>query len=186
MKAFRGFTLIELLVVLMLAVIVVAMGVPAFQGVVANQRIISSTNEFISSLILARSEAIQRATFVSMCKSANGLGCGGVGVAWNDGWIVFANAAGSDPSTVAAGDQLIRVYSGLRDGMTVNSLGAITDFATFRPTGTAGTAVQNHSGTLTLCDDRGAANARGVIVTTSGRASVSYDIAHDATALVCP
>ena len=181
----RGVTLFELMIVLSIAGIILTLGVPSFQAVIANQRMTGATNEMVMSLNLAKSEAVKRVAYVSICKSSNGLTCNAA-VEWDAGWIVFANTTNANLDSVDVGDELIRVHPQLRDSLTFVSIGNIDSFLSFRPTGTVGTAVANLTGTLTICDDRGAASARGIVLGPSGRWHVSTDLAHDGTALVCP
>jgi type IV fimbrial biogenesis protein FimT len=185
MKKTTGFTLIELLIALLIASIVISMGVPAMRGIIVENRMTASANELISSLILARSEAIKRGTFVTVCKSSDGATCGDAGVQWNEGWIIFSNVSGATADAVDAGDEIIRIYEGLPTGVTVTGLGPIAPFLAFRPTGTSGTPIQNLNGTLVLCDDNGLSDARGVIVSNSGRPRITHEKAHDDGALVC-
>ena len=181
----RGFTLLELMVTLSIAGIILAIGVPSFRSVMQNQRMTTATNEMVTSLNLAKSEAIKRVVYVSICKSSNGVTCGAAGTSWNDGWIVFANATVANLGVRDFGDELIRVYPGLRSEFTLTPIGTIDGFISFRPSGTMGTAVANMTGTLTMCDERGAGNARGILLQSSGSWSVSRDLAHDGTALAC-
>ena len=67
----RGFTLIEAMVVLTISAILVAVAIPSFQGIIRSSRISSSANSFLSAIDLARSEAIRRATTVTVCRSVN-------------------------------------------------------------------------------------------------------------------
>jgi len=68
------------------------MAVPSFRNSIDNQRMVSATNELVMSLTLAKSEAIKRVSYVSVCKSSDGATCTGNTSDWNEGWIVFANA----------------------------------------------------------------------------------------------
>ena len=181
----RGFTLLEIMVTLTIAALILSIGVPSFRGVMQNQRMTTSTNELVMSMNLAKSEAIKRVAYVSICKSNNGVTCGAAAVSWNDGWIVFANATTANLGVRDFGDEMIRVYPGLRNGFTMTPIGTIGGFISFRPSGTIGTAVANMAGTLTVCDERGAAYARGLLVQSSGSWRVSKDFAHDGTALAC-
>ncbi len=182
----RGFTLIELLVVLTLAALLLTIGVPSFRSVIANQRASSSINEALASFRLARSEAIKTAHSVTVCKSADGSTCGDDAVQWEDGWIVFLNTAPATPDTVDPGDQIIRVNPRLPGNLRLRPIGDVDAFLSYRPTGSAGTTVQNLSGTLTLCDPRGIADKRALNITASGSTNVSYDTAYDGAALACP
>ena len=139
----RGFTLLELMITLLIAGIILSIGVPSFRGVMQNQRMTSATNELVMSLNLAKSEAIKRVVYVSVCKSSNGVTCGDAATSWRDGWIVFANATVANLGVRDFGDELIRVYPSLRSEFALTPIGTVDGFISFRPSGTMGTAVAN-------------------------------------------
>ncbi len=56
----KGFTLLELIVTLAVVAIVLTMGIPSFQALIRDNRLIALTNEFIGAMHLTRSEAIKR------------------------------------------------------------------------------------------------------------------------------
>ncbi|MBA2780578.1 GspH/FimT family pseudopilin [Billgrantia kenyensis] len=60
LKISNGFTLIELLVTIAVMTIITTIAVPAFQGMMASNRLASDYNEILSGLNFARSEAIKR------------------------------------------------------------------------------------------------------------------------------
>lgn len=165
--------------------IIIVVGVPSFKGTLDNQRMTSATNELVMSLNLAKSEAIKRVAYVSVCKSSNGVSCTAAGTSWNDGWIVFANAAVANLGSIDAGDEVIRISPALRDGLMVTPIGTVDAFLSFRPSGTMGTSTVNMTGTLTICDARGADYARGILLEPSGYWHVSRDQTHDGAALTC-
>lgn len=132
--ASRGFTLLELLVTVSLAAIILAMGVPSFTSMIANNRITTTANDFLGAMALARSEAIKRGQPVTLCKadfsgtapecdssacsSSSGDHC------WEQGWLVFSdvNSNGTvdddNDTTYCEGggvdtDCIIRVYPAL-------------------------------------------------------------------------
>lgn len=82
----------------------------------------------MTTLQLARSEAVKRNLPVSVCRSSNGSSCTGN---WTDGWIVFSNADG-DHAVDAGTDEVIRVYESLPEGQVLEgTIGsdALTYFA---------------------------------------------------------
>jgi len=180
----RGLTMTELMVGLMIASVMFSLGVPSFQAAINNQRLTTSTNELVMSLNLAKTEAIKRVAYVTVCKSSNGATCT-VGADWNDGWIIFSNGNAASLGTVDPGDEIIRVYPGLRDGISIGASGTVDAFLSFRPSGTMGTTVANLTGTMTVCDERGAEYSRGIVLEPSGRWNVSRHLAHDGGALSC-
>ena len=113
-----GFTLLELMIVVAIAGIVMAIGVPSFQSITTNNRIAANTNEFITALNLARSEAVKRGAAVSVCKSANGATCTTSGD-WDQGWIVIMV---DDPNPP------LRVFDSLGGNTTLTSAGNLVTF----------------------------------------------------------
>lgn len=78
--------MIELLVVIGIAGILVALAMPSFSLFLDRQKISTLTEEFSSSVIVARSAAIKSGIPVILCASSDGSSCG---VQWDDGWIAF-------------------------------------------------------------------------------------------------
>lgn len=147
-----GVTLIELMVGVMVLSIILLVGVPSFQGTIASNRLTSSTNELVSSMALARSEAIRRGARVTVCKSANGAACTSAGT-WQQGWIVFLDTtrAAGDP-VVDAGETVLSVVGALPANVTVQGTAPVATFMSFAADGTVrtmtGTAL---SGTIRVC-----------------------------------
>jgi type IV fimbrial biogenesis protein FimT len=79
----QGLTLIELMVTLAAAIILIAVGMPLFSGVAANNRATAQTNALVSAIKLARSEAVKRGANVSIAATGSN---------WVNGWTVFVDA----------------------------------------------------------------------------------------------
>lgn len=79
-----GFTIIELMVTLAVLVIVAASAAPAFQDVLAANRVTSQANTLLAAVQLARSEAIKRGVEVSLTAEAGGI---------NEGWCVHVGSS---------------------------------------------------------------------------------------------
>ncbi|MBK1731985.1 GspH/FimT family pseudopilin [Thiococcus pfennigii] len=108
-----GVTLIELIMTLALAGILMALAVPSFQSVIANNRSTAQANAIVTALSLARSEAIKRGGQVSVCPSADPEAASPVcrdGTDWSDGWIVVTDSAASDATAPVIGT-VLRVWS---------------------------------------------------------------------------
>jgi type IV fimbrial biogenesis protein FimT len=167
----QGFTLIELVVTVAMAAIILAMGVPSFQETIRNNQLTSNANEFIAALNLTRSEAVKRGVRVVLCKSSDQANCTGAG-GYDQGWVVFVDA--DNDATIDAPGDIVRVFEGLKTGLTLAVAGAptndIDDYVAYLPQGMAqsiGGAFQ--AGTLVLCKD---AKARNIVISSTGRARV--------------
>ena len=117
----NGFTLMELMVTLAIATILTTVAVPGFNGLIKKNRIAGYTNNLVTSLAMARSEAVKRNAQVSLCASNNGTNC--TNTSFDQGWIVFTdkNTAG----TVDGTDTILRVQQatpGLSFTITGNAL----------------------------------------------------------------
>ena len=139
-----GFTLVELLITIVVVSILLAMGAPAFKDFIKNNRVTAQTNDLVSAIQLARSEALKRGTDMVVCASNDGEKCTGKDT-WSDGWIVFSDfdpTDGSDPD-VGTGtctgkeDCIMRTISGLSQGSTLTTT---AKSLCFLPTGLSGTA----------------------------------------------
>jgi type IV fimbrial biogenesis protein FimT len=128
----RGFTLTELMVTVSMAGVVLALGVPSYRNVVQNNRIATQANELLTSLHLARSEAVKRGHAVSVCASSDGDHCNGLHD-WTTGWIVFTEPTGAN-GTADGADEVLRAWPGLAGNAV---LGADTPFVQYRSTGAA-------------------------------------------------
>jgi type IV fimbrial biogenesis protein FimT len=177
-----GFTLIELMVTIALAAIILTQAVPSFNALVQNNRLISQKNEFISTLNLARSEALKRGTRVTVCASTDQTTCDTAD--WEQGWIVFSDRNADrvlDSGTgacLATEDCLIRVSVGLSDGNSLSAkksgAAADTGFVQYTPRGAVDAAA-----TFTFCDKRGDSHARATNINNLGRAISASDSGAD-------
>ncbi len=146
-----GFTLIEMIVTIAIVGIFASIALPNFSQLIRNNRIPTTTNEFISTLVLARSEALKRSRDVSVCSSNDQTTCNG-GTDFSDGWIVYADCDGNNALTAGNVDcnddgaadvgeiEIIKVHDGF-DQMFINNA---ADNITFQLSGrTAGPTTFN-------------------------------------------
>lgn len=104
----RGFTLIELVVTVVLIGVIAAFGIPSFNSMVQNNRLASQTNELITALQYARSEAISRAQAISVCPTSDQTSCTGNTDDWEGGWIVFVDT--DEDGTPNSAADVIRIW----------------------------------------------------------------------------
>jgi type IV fimbrial biogenesis protein FimT len=179
MKLYHGFTLIELLVSLTVAGILFAVGIPAFNSFVQNDRDTGQVNSLVASFNYARSEAVKRASpyGITVCPSASQTACDAG--PWTEGWIVTY----IDPVT-AANTVVLQAIPALNPVNTVTPVAGPATGITFTSNGTAPAAPF----TLRICDPRGAAFARQVEVNLTGRVAASQKpgFSVGGAALACP
>ena len=155
----RGFTLIELLITLSVAGIMLTIAAPSYRAFVQDSQLIAQSNSFHSAIMLTKSEAVKRSRPATICSSTNGTACNG-GANWSNGWLVFAD---TNNDGVVDADEIIQVGSPLSAGNVLNYNGGAR--VTFSASGFSA----GFNGTFSLCDDRGAAKAKFLILNNQGR-----------------
>ena len=160
----RGFSLFELMFTLAIAVIIAFAGVPAMGWLVLDARLTADVNAFVTSIQLARSESAKRGGSVVVCKTADDRVCGGTAVHYETGWMVFVDEDDDDPPEVDGNESVLWSYRPAAEG-TIRSNRSRYVFSPYYRRST--------NGTVTFCDSRGAAAARAVIVSYTGRPRAS-------------
>ena len=163
----RAFTLVELLVVISVAAILAAIALPDFSMFIKNNRSTSQINDLQTSLTFARSEAIKRNASVALCKSGNGTACQDLGENWQFGWLVFQDQ--DLDGEVNDANDILSVHGGLSGYNQLTFTPSLVVYAS------NGLASSGANGTFTLCDDRGATFAKGLIIGPSGRPRLAID-----------
>lgn len=176
MTRVNGMTLLELVLTLAILAIVSTAAMPAFADLRRNAVRTATVNDFLHALYLARSEAINRMEVVSVCKSVDGRRCGNDLPGWNTGWLVFANRDRDQPPVVDPDEPVLRTWSGWPAG----SITANRPAFSFRPVQQSGV-----NGTVLFCDAGGAASARAIVISQTGRPRATTRDADDRP-LRCP
>ena len=172
MNKAHGFTLIELLVTIAVGAILLMVAVPNYITFVLNGRMAAQSNDFLSALQLARSEAVKRGFTVSVCKSANSATCTTAGT-WAQGYIVFTDSSTAGTAgTLDGTDVLIRAFPALSGNSTLVGSNNVTNFVSYRLTGDT-SLVAGANGLVSLCPIAPAGVAgRDIQISASGRARV--------------
>lgn len=157
--AHAGFTLVELLVALAVLAILVSIGIPSFQNLIAENRVSSAANNLQLALQLARSTAASRnyedGDSVTVCASSDGVQCSGE---WNDGWIVL------DPN--ASDDTVLRSFGPLHASISFSTTPDNIDRFDFTNVGTV-----DQPGTIAF--DIPDQSGRSISILRSGSTSVT-------------
>ena len=189
MKKHAGFTLTELMITLAIVGILLTVGVPSLKTFMQGNQLIATTNELISALHIARSEAIKLNSRVSICDSSDGKTCALTGD-WSNGWIVFVDFDGNLVNNGAAcaainTDCLLRVHDGFTDSQlsvsgiedfTSNPIQSFTFTARGMPKDVSGVL---ESGVFSICSFDASDNvigSRAVVLSLSGRVRISDDV----------
>ena len=165
MSPHRGYTMIELMITVTIAAILMAVAVPGFQDLVKNNQRAAVVNGFMASLHIARSEAITRNSRVVVCSSTDQLTCD-AGKDWSQGWMAFAD---EDNDRVLDADEVLLDAHESVPNHQISSATFLADLS-YRPNGRVMAAdVGTNTGEFKICDDRGPAYSRVIIIGPSGR-----------------
>jgi type IV fimbrial biogenesis protein FimT len=173
----NGFTLIELMITLVVVIILVAIAAPSFNSMIRDSRAATQANNLLSSLQVARSEAINRGVRVSMRNLSN------TPRVWEDGWRIFTDWEDADgvfdgdldqkDCSVDGQDCLLMEQQALGNNITLRTRpnGPISEALTFSPSGEIN-AVGGGLGIdrFSLCIP--GANQRDIILSAGGRARI--------------
>jgi type IV fimbrial biogenesis protein FimT len=174
-KQLHGFTLAELLVTIAVLGILMMVAVPAFDSALLNGKLTAQTNAFVSSLHLARSEAMKRNTRVALCKSTDGEECV-TGGGWEQGWIVFHDA--SNNGVRDEGEAIIQRSNRLSSGFSLTGDASVSIYISYDASGaTRLTSGDVQTGTLMLCRSSplDVSRTRQIMVLPTGHPRVSRD-----------
>lgn len=187
-SAHSGFTLLELIITLIIVGIIVTFGIPSLTEVVENNRISSQVNEVSSAINFSRSEASKVAGATITVCPVNDVtdatpDCNG-GSVWGSGWAIILDVDGDGVFDAGDGDQLLKVHQPLAGGNTMEVSGLSSNDGSLIQFAGNGFPVPPAlgapaSGAITICDGRGQASARAVVVNVSGQTRLARDTDND-------
>jgi len=171
MRRNPGFTLIEMLVVITILVILITVLVPSFTSSVQGVNLKTQIGDFASALTYARSESVKRGVRVTVCPSSDQATCGGGGVNWESGWVVFVDSNNNFSLDVGEGPPL-RAATALPSGYALRGSSATTlpSYVSFGSHGTP-----SDSGIIVLCHNGQITDSRAVNVNSAGLIQVAPD-----------
>ena len=187
MRTLSGYSLLELMVTVTVAGVVLGFGVPSFMQLQRNNAMIGVANDLVSSLSIARSEAVKRQVPVTLCSSPNPTDAAPACGFGNGGYIVFVDenngvlGDATDGNAIVDANELVLLQ---RDdpGAVINISSNGGAYASYATNGyLVPTAVGQGQPSMTvilICDDRGnedaggRSSARVVQIAPTGRAQV--------------
>lgn len=167
----RAFTLVELMVTISIAAVLIAIALPNFRDVVANNRLIAQANEFVVSMHLAKSLAIKHQRRAQVCTTSDPFqavpSCKSDAspTDWSSGWFSWVDL---DRDSVIDNDEVMRVSQGIEGNTSFTS----TDFASFTFNSLGVLTPSGRGDTLDLCDSRTGETGRRITILPTGRTSV--------------
>ena len=160
----RGTTLIELMITLSVLAILMTIAAPSFVNYIKDNRIQTQSNDFLTAVMIARSEASKRRINVNV-SGTNPV----AGNEFGGGWNIWADTDGNGTMDAA---EVIRTHDDLR-GNTLKSMQAITNIA-LQPSGfLSASGVAATTLTFKLCDTRTGTVGRTIDIIPTGRPHVS-------------
>lgn len=163
-----GFTLIELMVTIAIAAILLGIAIPNFSEVIANNRMTAVTNEAVTALNFARSEAVKRGVRITICKSSNASSCAASGT-WSQGWIIFTdqnNNAAYNSST----ETLLKVHETFQGQISMTGNTNVANYISFIGSGQSQlTTNALQAGTIKICDARTGNFGKNLVLISTGR-----------------
>lgn len=184
----RGFSLVETMITIGISLILLSIAAPDFGAVIKKNRVKTATEDFVSAIAVARTEAIKRGTPVIMCRTGDpgttpsSLTCrantpeGTTNSSknWSQGWIMYAKSGGvggggADYNYSSDGDPIL-VGDPAPGGVSITSDSDGNQWLAFFGDGT----LNEDSTTLySICDSRGASEGRLVTIPLIGRPHVT-------------
>lgn len=173
----RGVTLTEALAVVAITLILITTAIPSMYNTIRSNTLTVEANRFTTVLMKARSEARKRKARVTLCKSADGVGCSDLTtVFWEDGWIMFIDdSEDGSLNALPNEDETVLLTESELGGTSLRTGSDFTHYVSFLADGRgigSGDTDPPASGTFRLCDSRGTDYAREVVLSPIGRASV--------------
>lgn len=173
-----GMTIIELMMTLVVAVVLISLAIPNFRLLIQNNRLTSTTNDFIAVINLARAEAVKRGATVLICRTddpqANPPDCqrannGVFDGNWSTGWLVYAlptTVIATEADYVDGTDVLVRLGEGTVDGVRITSDTEGNQWLGYHPDGTL---FEGAEARYAVCDDRDESAGRLIRIPLTGR-----------------
>lgn len=127
----RGFNILELMLGITVLGILLGIGVPSLTQMIRSNRLAQQTNDTVTALNFARSEALKRGFRVSVCPGT-ATACSG-GTDWNAGILVFTDDAGTT-GTIDGSDEVLQSWPASTNGFVAGG-GSSPASITFLPTG---------------------------------------------------
>lgn len=144
-----GMTLIEVMVTLGIVAILATVAAPSLQSMIERNQLQALTNNVVSNLYYARSEAAKRGFTVAFCASDTGqTACSSSATDFANGWIIFTDYDRNGVLTASTtqfdtngdglldtSEQILVIGEALTERFKMTSNGNPANLISYRPTG---------------------------------------------------
>ena len=165
-----GVTLIELMTVVTVLAILSTLAAPSMRDFLIRNRTAAISNEFVATVLRARSEAVSRNSCVTVCSStlADSPPQCTATANWQAGWVAFANPGCNAALDVPASGDDVFVRAGPFDASyTLSSNGTNATKLMFSPSGNARAGDAGRFDLQYLSETR--SSNRGICLSALGR-----------------
>jgi len=173
----RGLTLVELLTTLTVALVLLAVGVPAWGKLTQSNAVISARNQMRAMLSSARLAALKHRDYVTVCPSSDLTTCNDDHTSWHQGYLLFLDKNGN--KLREGSEPLLRVANLAAGGISIHSSPGRKAIR-YADDGSAwGSNV-----TLRFCSDATPVSNKAIVLFGTGRVRYSDTLA-DGSAITC-
>lgn len=156
-SAVRAWSMLELMLALALLAVLLTLGGASWAPLRQKYELQAQAQDLLSTLALARSEAVKRGVRVTACVSSDGLHCQSVGD-WTQGWMLFEDTDGNAVRSDA--EPLIQVHAALPAGVLASGNSTVARYVSYAPNSRSlQTSGAPQAGTITLCRASAQSNA---------------------------
>jgi len=148
----NGFTLIELMMVLAVALVTLGIGLPSFEGAIADARLVSQTNNVVAALNAARATAISE-HYESIVAPITGT-------SWQNGFQVFIDKNGNQS---ADDGEIIQTFEAVNGDITLVPNNPFKRRVTYKPDG------RSVAGSFYICSNADLKTFRRITIAGTGR-----------------
>ncbi len=168
----KGLTLLELLASLSIAAILMAVATPGFAQWINKNRLRTAAYNLLTDIQKTRSEAVNRASRVTLRNSDKG---------WDTGWQMFVDDDAD--GNFDTGETLLFEREAISANVSISGNSAVSSMVSYGASGQSLTpAGAFQAGTITLCGS-GVSKAYQIVLSRGGRARLVSD---DGSSNWCP
>ena len=167
----KGFSLVQIIIALTV-VLVFFTDIPKGLNIVSNIRARVEADKFANAVWFAKTEAEDRRTHITLCKSPDSLQCSAQSH-WNEGWMVFVDQS-HDARFDPVKDHVLRTHKGGPSDLNMVGHGIFKNHVSFSPDGSLFNPTKRSTvGFVSVCvADKLDNNSRAIKLSGSGKVSV--------------